>query len=426
MTSATPTDPAMPRDERAREQRTQSRWRRRLAVASVVALAALAAIWGWRHFFAAGPAAIPPAAPIAVTTATVREQDVAVFRSGVGAVIAPQSVTVKVRVDGQLQRVDFVEGQDVKAGQLLAEIDPRPIQAQLDQMLAQRARDQAQLGNARTDLGRFTNLLAQEAATQQQVDTQKSLVAQLEAAVKTDEAQINFQQVQLGYTRIAAPIAGRTGARLVDAGNIVHAADTTGLVVINQIDPVAVLFTLPEEDFQDVNRALQQSTQPLQVSAYPRNGQVPLGSGRLTLLNNQIDTATGTVQMKALFANPGHALWPGQYVNVRLVLGHDAHALTVPASAIQRSQSGQFVWVVDPDNKARDQAVEVDSTQDDIAVIRRGLQANQRVVIAGQYKVRAGVAVAEAARPAASSASGTVRAPIAASGAAASGRRPLP
>ncbi len=258
-----------------------------------------------------------------MTTTTVQVQDVPIYRSGVGNVVALASVTVKPRIDGQLERVAFVEGQDVKAGQLLAQIDPRTLEAQLAQAQAQKARDEAQLGNARVDLKRYTGLFADDAATQQQLDTQKALVAQLEAAVKTDDAQINFAQVQLGFTRIVAPISGRVGARLVDAGNIVHAADPGGLVVINQIDPITVLFTLPEEAFQDINHALHASAEPLQVIAYPRDGKEKLGAGKLILLNNQIDTTTGTVQLKGSFANPGHALWPGQYVNVRLVLRHD-------------------------------------------------------------------------------------------------------
>ena len=369
-------------------------WRRRAVLVGAIAVVVLLAFWGWRRF-ESKPQRAAAAPPVPVTTTAVAERDMPVFRTGVGTVSAQQSVTVKVRVDGQLERVDFVEGQDVKAGQLLAQIDPRTFQAQLEQAQAQRARDAAQLVNARADLARYTNLLAQDAATRQQVDTQKALVAQLEAAVQTDDATIHLQQVQLGYTRIVAPISGRTGARLVDPGNIVHAADPNGIVVINQIDPIAVAFTLPEEAFQDVNRALHASTQPLQVIAFPRNGDTALGSGRLTLLNNQIDTATGTVQLKGSFPNAGHVLWPGQYVNVRLVLGHDPHALVVPASAIQRSQDGEFVWVVDANRKAHNQPVKVRSIQDGVAVIEQGVRANDRVVVDGQYKLREGVVVAE-------------------------------
>ena len=260
-------------------------------------------------------------APVQATTAAVKQQDVPIYRAGIGTVTATQSVTVKARIDGQLDQVGFTEGQDVKAGQMLARLDPRTLQAQLAQVQAQKAKDQAQLANAHVDLQRYTTLIADDAATKQQVDTQKALVAQLEAAVQTDDAQIKFAQVQLGFTSISAPISGRVGARLVDVGNIVHAADAGGLVVINQIDPITVVFTLPEDAFQDINRALNASHQPLAVQAYPRDGRELLGQGQLVLLNNHIDSASGTVQLKASVPNPTHALWPGQYVNVRLVLG---------------------------------------------------------------------------------------------------------
>ena len=350
----------------------------------------------------AAPSGSPP---VQATTAPVTQQDVPIYRAGIGTVTATQSVTVKARIDGQLDQVGFVEGQDVKAGQVLARIDPRTLQAQLAQAKAQKAKDAATLANARVDLARYTALLAEEAATQQQVDTQKALVAQLEAAVQTDDAQINFAQVQLGFTTIAAPIGGRVGARLVDPGNIVHAADTNGLVVINQIDPISVVFTLPEEAFQDINRALNASSasrEPLVVQAYPRTGNELLGTGKLVLLNNQIDTTSGTVQLKGSFANPTHTLWPGQYVNVRLVLGQRRQALTVPAAAVQRSQSGTYLYRVDADGKTvQAQAIEVASIQDGIAVIDKGVSAGQRVVVDGQYKLKPGAHIAEVPRGAA-------------------------
>jgi multidrug efflux system membrane fusion protein len=379
--------------------------RRRVVYGVLLLAAAAVLVWIWLRFANDSKPQARAAAPVKVTTTRVKEQDVPVFRTGVGTVTPLASVTVKPRIDGQLDRVSFVEGQDVKAGQLLAEIDPRSLQAQLAQVQAQKARDQAQLVNAETDLRRYTSLISQDAATQQQVDTQKALVAQLQAAVQTDEAQINYAQVQLGFTRIVAPISGRVGARLVDAGNIVHAADPGGLVVINQIDPITVVFTLPEQDFQDINHALHASAEPLQVFAFARESKQSLGSGQLILLNNQIDTTTGTVQMKGSFANAGHALWPGQYVNVRLVLRHDPHALTVPSAAVQRSQDGTFVWVVGADSKAANQPVRVGQNQDGVAVIDSGLSAGQRIVVDGQYQLRVGVAVVESARAAGDAAS---------------------
>ena len=380
------------------------------------AIAALVAVLGggaWtlgRKASAATPEAKVP--PVLVTTAPVQAQDVQVYRGGIGTVASMATVTVKARIDGQLDKVGFVEGQDVKAGQMLAQLDPRTLQAQLAQARATQARDQAQLGNARADLARYTTLIAQDAATKQQVDTQKALVSQLEATVQTDAAQVQFAQVQLSFTRIDAPIDGRVGARLVDPGNIVHAADTGGLVVINQIDPIAVQFTLPEDAVQDINRLQPKGAAPLSVVAYDRAGTQQLGTGKLILLNNQIDTTNGTVQLKGSFANPQHTLWPGQYVNVRLQLDRRAGALTVPAAAVQRSQDGTYVWAVDAENKAASVPVHVVQIADGTAVLDQGVAAGQRVVVDGQYKLRPGATVAEnktaakAAPPAAAAGAG--------------------
>jgi multidrug efflux system membrane fusion protein len=348
----------------------------------------------------------PPEGPVAVTTALVKAQDMPIFRTGIGTVAPTYSVTVKARVDGELDKVAFTEGQDVKKGQLLAQLDPRTLQAQLLQAQAARAKDQATLANARVDLQRYTTLIAQDAATQQQLDTQKALVNQLEATLKSDDAQVNAAQVQLGFTTIVAPISGRTGARLVDPGNIVHAADATGLVVINQIDPISVVFTLPDDAVQDTIHALD-TKKPVLVQAFPRDGGAMLGAGYLTLLNNQIDVATGTVQLKASFLNSQHNLWPGQFVNVRLILGTRAKALTVPEAAVQRSQSGVYIYVVDDETKTvRSQTIGLTQIQDGVAVVSAGLEAGQRVVVDGQYKLKPGSKVAEASHGASGSASG--------------------
>jgi multidrug efflux system membrane fusion protein len=333
---------------------------------------------------------------VQVTTAAAQTQDVPIYRTGVGNVVAFASVIVHTRVDGQLDRVAFVEGQDVKAGQVLAQLDPRPIQAQLAQASAQEARDRAQLANARTDLKRYTELIAEDAATQQQVDTQKALVAQLEAAVQTDAAQVQYQRVQLGYTTIVAPIAGRTGARLVDPGNIVHAADANGIVVINQVDPIGVTFTLPEDTVQEILHAGHGGGRaPLEVLALSREGRQELARGQLVLLNNQVDTTTGTVQLKARFSNTGFALWPGQYVNVRLVLGQRAGATTVPQPAVQRGQDGPYVYVIDAQHHAQVRPIRIAQEQDGISVVDNGLKAGERVVVSGQYKLKPGMAVVE-------------------------------
>ena len=341
--------------------------------------------------------------PVGVVTALAKAQDVPIYRAGIGTVTPNQSVTVKARVDGQLEKIGFAEGQDVRKGQLLAQLDPRTLQAQLLQAQAARAKDEATLANARVDLKRYTSLIAQDAATQQQLDTQKALVGQLEAAVKADDAAVNAAQVQLGFTTITAPIGGRVGARLVDPGNIVHAADATGIVVINQIDPISVLFTLPDDAVQDTIHALD-GKKTLQVQAFARDGNKLLGSGALTLLNNQIDTTSGTVQLKGTFANPQHDLWPGQFVNVRLILGQRAKAVTLPESAVQRSQAGVYVYVEDEATKTvRNQPIQLIQVQDGLAVIGGGLAPGERVVVDGQYKLKPGAKVVEVARAASGS-----------------------
>lgn len=374
---------------------TLSKTRSTLLITAAILILIGAAGWGLSHKAdaAAPPAATAPA--VSVSTTPVKQQDMPMYLSGVGTVTSNASVTVKARIDGQLDKVGFVEGQDVKAGQLLAQIDPRTLQAQLAQAVAQKSKDQATLVNARLDLQRYTTLVQQDAATQQTLDAQHAQVNQLQAAVQADDAQINYAKVQLSFTSILAPISGRVGARLVDPGNIVHAADTNGLVVINQIDPIAVVFTLPEESFQNINTALHGSQKPLAVQAFARNSSTVLSQGNLTLLNNQIDTSTGTVQLKGIFQNQSHVLWPGQYVNVRLVLGDRKQALTIPASAVQRSQDGTYAYVIDAGGKAQIQTIQVANIQDGIAVIDKGLSAGQRVVVDGQYKLKPGIKVSE-------------------------------
>jgi len=348
----------------------------------------------------------PAEGPVGVVTVLAKAQDMPIYRAGIGTVTPNFSVTVKARVDGELDKVGFAEGQDVKKGQLLAQLDPRPLQAQLMQAQATRAKDQATLVNARVDLKRYETLITQDAATQQQLDTQKALVGQLEATVKADDAAARYAQVQLDFTTITAPISGRVGARLVDPGNIVHAADTTGIVVINQIDPISVLFTLPDDAVQETIHALD-GKQPLLIQAFARDGKELLGAGYLTLLNNQIDTTTGSVQLKGSFPNPKHNLWPGQFVNVRLLLGTRPKAVTVPEAAVQRSQSGVYVYVEDEASKTvRNQLISLIQIQDGTAVVGTGLHAGERVVVDGQYKLKPGSKVVEVARAASGAAGG--------------------
>jgi multidrug efflux system membrane fusion protein len=365
-------------------------------------LPAIAVLAGAGWFALRSPAAAPVAqaapAPVPATLVKAAREDVARFLSGVGTVQPLATVTVKSRIDGQLERVDYAEGQDVKAGQVLAQLDARPLRAQLEQMQAQKARDQAQLANARLDLERYTRLMQEEATSQQTLDTQRAQVAQLEAALRNDDAQIHYAQVQLGYTTITAPLAGRVGAKLVDPGNIVHAADANGLVVINQIDPIAVSFTLPDDAVQEVERARREGRK-LQVLAYSKQGDRQLAQGELVLVNNQIDTASGTVQLKARFANAEHLLWPGQYVNVRLRVGELPQAVTVPAPVVQRGPEGPYAYVVGADGKAQIRRIELRQVQDGKAVIASGLQAGETVVLDGQYKLRPGLPVAPASAP---------------------------
>lgn len=372
--------------------RQRPRW---VLHAAWLLIAVLLAAGAWRLFrHPAAPVAAAPAG-VPATTVQVASETVPIARTGVGTVVPVAAVTVRTRVDGQLDSVDFKEGQDVKAGQVLVRIDPRTFQAQRDQLVAQKAKDEATLANARADLQRYGELIKEDATTQQTLDTQRALVNQLQASVKSDEAQIHLAQVQLGFTTITAPIGGRVGARLVDPGNIVHAADANGLLVINQIDPIAVQFTLPESSFQSVNKALNASREPLVVEAIDRDTREVLATGKLVLLNNQIDTATGTISLKAQFANAAHSLWPGQSVDARVVLGERADALTVPSAVVQRNQEGFFAYVVGPDDKVRAQPLTVADTVRGKSVIETGLAAGDRVVLDGQYRLTPGARIVE-------------------------------
>ena len=383
------------------------RWGRLLVVLVVLALL----VWAAIALFGKHDKPVPPPQPVQATLAKVVTSDVAIYQVGVGTAMPLQSVTVKARVDGQLQKLGYTEGQDVKAGQLIAQIDPRPFQATLAQLMAQKARDEALLANAKLDLSRYNDLIKDEATSKQTLDTQKALVQQDEAAIKNDDAQISGARTQLDYTTITAPISGRTGLRLVDVGNIVHASDTTGLVVIDQIDPIAVIFTLPDAAFQRVNAAIRSSGTPLVAVAYSRDdASKPLAKGALLLVDNHIDTTSGTVQIKARFDNGSHALWPGQYVNVRLYTEVRRQAVVIPASGVQRSQKGTYAFVIGDDDKASMQPIQVAFIQDGQAVIDKGLHAGQRVVIDGQYKVKPGVKVTAVQTPAAAPASGAAAA----------------
>ena len=342
------------------------------------------------------PPPLPTAPPIPVLVAVAQSGDVPIYLNGLGTVKAYNTVTIHVRVNGTLDKVVFVEGQDVKAGDLLAQIDPRPYQAQLDQVVATKAHDEAVLADARLDLQRYQKLTAQDSIAVQQLDTQLALVAQDAATVKNDQAQIDYATVQLLYTTITSPISGRTGVRMIDAGNIVQTTDTAGLVVVTQIEPISLLFTLPEDDFAAVNRQMEAG--PLTVAASSRADNKVLGQGTLLLINNEIDQTTGTIQLKATFPNKDHALWPGQFVDVQLLLETRHNAVTVPAAAVQLGPQGVYAYVVKA-GKAQMVPIKVSSANagSPMALIETGLSSGDQVVIDGQLKLRPGVYVKPAA-----------------------------
>jgi multidrug efflux system membrane fusion protein len=333
--------------------------------------------------------ATPQAVP--VDTATATRQDVPVTLTGLGTVQALNTVTVTARVDGQIQKIAFTEGQDVKAGDLLAQIDPRPFQAALDQATAKKAQDIATLQNALLDLKRFQNLAQKEFATAQQLDTQKALVTQTQAQIQGDQAAIDNAKTELDYTTVRAPIDGRTGFRLVDQGNNVHATDTTGIVTIAEIHPISVIFTLPEDQLQAVQQALAAGT--VQATAIADDGKTVLDRGKLVLADNMIDQATGTARFKAEFPNADNTLWPGAFVNVQLLLATQHNALTIPSVAVQRGPDGLFAYVVKPDAKVEARPIKIGVNTGAFAVVDNGLAPGESVVTVGQYRLEPGAAV---------------------------------
>ena len=352
----------------------------------------LALSGSWRSTAGAqGGAPAPPRVP--VVAAAARTRDVGVYLNGLGAVTPLNTVTVKSRVDGELIAVRFQEGQIVSRGELLAEIDPRPFEAQLTQFEGQLERDQALLDNARLDLKRFQELVTTDAVPRQQLDTQDSLVHQLEGTVKNDQGQIEATKVQLVYCRITSPIAGRVGLRLVDPGNIVHATDTGGLVIITQLQPITVIFTIPEDSIPTVLEQLGRGVR-LPVEAYDREQRRKLADGALLTIDNQVDPTTGTVRLKAQFPNTDNRLFPSQFVNARLLIETRRGATVVPTAAIQQSPRGSFVYVVRPDRTVGVRQVGVGVTDGDDVSIEQGLQVGEQVVVEGAERLRDGAAIA--------------------------------
>jgi multidrug efflux system membrane fusion protein len=333
----------------------------------------------------------PSTDPVPVLATTARAADMPVYLDGVGTARALNTVTVRSQVDGKLINISFTEGQDVPRGFVLAKIDPTLYQAQYDQAVAKKAQDEAQLANARLDLERYTRLAATNAINKQQLDTQKATVSQLEAQIKLDQAAIENVRAILSYTDVVAPIAGRTGIRLVDEGNIVKAADATGIVVITQVRPISIFFNLPQQDLPELNKGLAEG--PLPVDAFGADRKVPLDKGKVLVVDNQVDQTTGTVKVKAEFPNANLQLWPGQFVNVRVLIDTLRQVVVVPTAAIQRGPDGPFVYIVKEDNTVTVRRVTI-TQQDDVgAVVATGLQAGERVVTTGFARLAEGTQV---------------------------------
>jgi membrane fusion protein, multidrug efflux system len=366
--------------------------RRAVGIGAILTLAAAVAVWRLIPGASVAPAAAqapPPAIP--VTAGTVAVADVPVFLNGIGAVQAYNMVTIKSRVDGQIVKINFTEGQEVKAGTPLVEIDPRQFQAALDQASAARAKDEAQLASAQLDLDRYSKLVGRGYQTQQSYDQQKATVAQIEAAIKGDEAAIGTARLNLGYAEIRAPIDGRLGARLVDAGNLVHAADNAGLVTITQLKPIFVSFTLAQQYLEDIRGAKAKGE--VVTQAYSGDGLHRLADGKLTLIDNTVDPATGTIRLKATYDNEDERLWPGEFVNVRLIVSMWRGVATVPAQTVQVGPDGHYAYVIKSDDSVERRPVEVASVQDGIAVVTKGLANGERVVVDGQYRLTEGARV---------------------------------
>jgi multidrug efflux system membrane fusion protein len=358
--------------------------RRWLAAAALLLLVLIG--WHWLDKKAAPAPKQPPAIPVDV--ATVQRADVPVYLEGLGTVQAFYTVTVTARVDGQIDKVAFKEGQDVKKGGLLVQIDPRPYQAALGVAIATRDKDRAQLENAHRDMERYTILAPEDLASKQTVDTQKALIAQLNAQLKGDDAAIDNARTQLDYTTITSPIDGRTGIRLVDPGNIVHASDTTGMVVVTQLEPISVIFTLPEESLGQLSTALQRGE--VSAAALSRDGKQVFDTGSVALIDNEIDQTTGTIRFKATLPNKERKLWPGEFVTMRVLTQTRQQVLTIPVSALQRGPDGLFTYLVHPDSTISVAQLTVGEQQGGVAVIEQGLKQGDQVVASNQYRLQPG------------------------------------
>jgi multidrug efflux system membrane fusion protein len=396
----------------------RSRW----TLAAALAALALCGAFGWRHFYGADAGmggqdkanSAQAPAPIPVTIAQAKKADFPVYLNGLGAVEPYQTILIRSRVDGEVTKIAFKQGQMVKQGDVLVQIDPRPYQAALDQAVAKKAQDEATLKNAQLDLVRYAGLAKEDSVAAQKVDTQQATVNELIAQIKGDQASIDSAQTQVDYTTIRAPLTGKTGFRLVDAGNIVHAVDTTGIVTIVQLQPIAVVFTAPEEDVPQINKALAAGVTP--VIALSSDGSRTLSQGHLAVVNDAIDPASGAIGMKATFENADGALWPGLSVSTRLLVDTLKQVIVAPDGAVERGPNGLYAFVVGSDNKVETRDITVGEEGDGQSVVLTGLTAGENVVTAGQYRLVQGslvqsTAATSAAPPAIAAPSAPVKAP---------------
>jgi len=338
-------------------------------------------------------AAPAPPPPVPIVAGTVAQHDVPIYLTGVGTVIAYNTDVVRAQIQGQIISINFTEGQTVHAGDLLAQIDPRPYQALIDQYTGNLERDQAQLVNAQANLARYTQLGDKGWATPQLIETQKAQVGELQAAIKADQALIDAAKVQLSYTRLTSPIDGVVGIRQIDVGNIISPSNTNGLVVVTQLHPISLIFTLPETSLPQIQQQQQKTKTPLPVLAYSQDNTIKLDEGVLGLVNNEILQTTGSIQLKANFSNKSNRLWPGELVNARLLVDTRHNGLTVPAAVVQQGPKGPYAYVVNPDSTVSIRAIKVAQISDGQALIDSGLKANEQVVVDGQYKLQPGTHV---------------------------------
>ena len=365
--------------------------RRKIIILAVGVVVILGGVLAFNSGSASKASAAAPASPVPIVAGVVAQHDVPIYLTGIGTVIAYNTAIIHSQIQGQIASINFSVGQTVHAGDLLAQIDPRPYQAQIEQLTANQDRDQAQLTNSLANLNRYATLEQKGWATPQLLDTQKAQVSQLQNAVKSDQALIDAANVQLSYTRLTSPFDGVTGIRQIDVGNVIHPTDVNGLVVVTQVEPISVIFTLPETDLPKIQQ--HQGNAELTVFAYSQDGKIQLDQGKLTLVDNEILQTTGSIRLKAEFPNKAHRLWPGELISVRLLVDTRHNGLTVPASVVQQGQQGAYAYVVDPDGSVTSRQIKVSQISQGQALIDSGLSPNEQVVVDGQYKLQEGTHV---------------------------------